>query len=546
MPKLGTLTSALDRHLVNALRLGWVAVILWYEVGTFLHTIAACSWPDTQLSSSVNARTHVLLLADPQILGSRSYPGRSAWLTWLSRVIVDLNMRKSWWVTMRHLNPHVVLFLGDMMDGGRDTMPDAEYEKYYRRFKDIFKVGSVPAYYLPGNHDTGLGSSLEFDDQARQRYVSHFGPLNQRISIANHTVLLIDSLDLVEEDYERKNSGSEYDSWRPQRHGTIEFVKSFAEDKHNDPVILFSHIPLARPKDSSCGSLRERGSINRGYGFGYQNTLGVETSQFLLETTRPLLIFSGDDHDYCEYVHALSPRRESPSSAPLQVREVSVKSFSMAMGIRKPGVQLLSLVDPSTARARLPTHSDAPCFLPDQLGIYLTIYLPLVLFSLLVLLLFNLYAVSGPRRTSAWPVRARSQSPLRRTTSDDAIWVSSSLKTLPARSRLDADVDASTDTESSYDHLDDVDDVPARAPPPSLPSRHPPPTRIPQRHSARGAPWVTRILGVLYSLIATQRESRMNGRTRRAFWRRLGRDILDVAIPPISTFILVAWWMFRS
>lgn len=62
-------------------------------------------------------------------------------------------------------------------------------------------------------------------------------------------------------------------------------------DKHNDPVILFSHIPLARPKDSSCGSLRERGSINRGYGFGYQNTLGVETSQFLLETTRPSLIF---------------------------------------------------------------------------------------------------------------------------------------------------------------------------------------------------------------------------------------------------------------
>ena len=44
----------------------------------------------------------------------------------LSQFIVDLNMRKSWWAT-KQLNPDVVVFLGDMMDGGRFAMSDEEY-----------------------------------------------------------------------------------------------------------------------------------------------------------------------------------------------------------------------------------------------------------------------------------------------------------------------------------------------------------------------------------------------------------------------------------
>lgn len=69
--------------------------------------------------------THVLLIADPQILGDRSYPGRPPWLMWLSQQIVDFNMRKSWWA-VKWLSPDMVIFLGDMMDGGRDAMSDAE------------------------------------------------------------------------------------------------------------------------------------------------------------------------------------------------------------------------------------------------------------------------------------------------------------------------------------------------------------------------------------------------------------------------------------
>lgn len=69
--------------------------------------------------------THVLLVADPQVLDHRSYPGRSSWLMILTQFVVDLNIRKSWTVATR-FRPNVVVFLGDMMDNGRYASGDAE------------------------------------------------------------------------------------------------------------------------------------------------------------------------------------------------------------------------------------------------------------------------------------------------------------------------------------------------------------------------------------------------------------------------------------
>lgn len=69
--------------------------------------------------------THVLVLADPQILDSQSYPGRHPLLLWLTRVLVDGYLRKSWNAAMR-LKPDMVIFLGDMMDGGRYALSDEQ------------------------------------------------------------------------------------------------------------------------------------------------------------------------------------------------------------------------------------------------------------------------------------------------------------------------------------------------------------------------------------------------------------------------------------
>jgi hypothetical protein len=67
------------------------------------------------------------------------------------------------------------------------------------------------------------------------------------------------------------------------------------------PVILFSHIPLYRPEGTDCGPLRERGTIRQGFGTGYQNTLGQDATNFLLQKLKPSLIL--------RFVRPLNERR---------------------------------------------------------------------------------------------------------------------------------------------------------------------------------------------------------------------------------------------
>ncbi|KAI0334970.1 hypothetical protein GY45DRAFT_1351073 [Cubamyces sp. BRFM 1775] len=394
------LKNSLRPRLLNFLRFVWLVAIAWYELGTFYHHVSSCPWPDSALMASGTSSlepTHVLLVADPQILDHRSYPDRPPWLMRLSQFIVDLNIRKSWRAT-RRLHPNAVAFLGDMMDNGRVDMPDQEYNQYVRRFRSIFAADEgLPTYYIPGNHDVGLGDSspsYRFSEHALERYLSNIGPLNQRISIANRTVLLIDAPGLVDEDRERAAMGMSFPQWsesHPDR--TIAFVRSFAENA--DPSegarpILFTHVPLFRPDGTSCGPLRERGTIRQGRGLGYQNLLSAQASQFLLQSIRPAVIFSGDDHDYCEYVHTLPSTDTKRPSPPASIPEITVKSFSMAMGIRRPGYQLLSLIPPSSSPA-VQTFAHTPCLLPDQLGIYLSVYVPLLVLTLAVLLLSNVW-----------------------------------------------------------------------------------------------------------------------------------------------------------
>jgi hypothetical protein len=161
-----------------------------------------------------------------------------------------------------------------------------------------------------------LGYNQAFSSRARERYQAHFGALNQVLEVSNHSLVLIDAPGLVEEDYRRHSAQTDFGSWLPTAGGSIEFVQSIRQsespasfcqhgtalccgsvclslspDPISEPTILFSHIPLSRPEGANCGPRREKGTIHRGAGMGYQNLLGRETTQFLLESIKPDLIF---------------------------------------------------------------------------------------------------------------------------------------------------------------------------------------------------------------------------------------------------------------
>ena len=67
-----------------------------------------------------------------------------------------------------------------------------------------------------------------------------------------------------------------------------------------------SHVPLFRPKDTPCGPERRGNSrfINQGFGYQYRNLISQENTNLMLDTLRPVIVFSGDDHDHCTIFHS--------------------------------------------------------------------------------------------------------------------------------------------------------------------------------------------------------------------------------------------------
>ncbi|KAF8530502.1 Metallo-dependent phosphatase-like protein, partial [Hysterangium stoloniferum] len=367
---------------ISGLRLFWVVAVLWWEYGSFVWNVAWCRWPKQPGSTAF----HLLLVADPQV--PRPTKGWVPTLGWLKHHIVNHNLRKGW-SAAKGTKPQAVVFLGDMLRQGSKTADMAEYGEYADRFKSIFHIKkNIPRYYVPGNHDVGLGSDRAISVRIRDRFESHFEPTNQIIQADGHILVLLDAPALVEEDYRRHGAGLKFDDWLGVPGGSIGFLKSIANTHHTTPIVLFSHIPLWRPDGASCGPLREFGNIRRGVGRGYQSMLGKETSRFVLESVAPSIVFSADDHDYCDYIHP--PHIEDPHSS--SVREVTVKSFSMATKVRQPGFQLLSLFTPQEANSHphSPSYADSICLLPNQSSIYTRGYLPLFAVTIAILLILNL------------------------------------------------------------------------------------------------------------------------------------------------------------
>ncbi|KAK2591344.1 hypothetical protein QQS21_010969 [Conoideocrella luteorostrata] len=317
-------------------------------------------------------------------------------------------------------------------------------------FKPFNEAGGVPGSYqrgrklvasLPGNHDLGFGAQVQVP--VRDRFSAYFGDTNRIDVVGNHTIVSVDTvslsadtslykdshdlrpiygpvhefLDQVQAN-KRKAAQEELTVW----HGVDRGLKlqHRVEDVNNAdltrsprdpgpgaadlPTILLTHVPLFRPPGTPCGLHREhwppskatlrkdgtvdptvrdeRNAISVSAGYQYQNVLSEDDSVNLVKKVSNVIhVFSGDDHDYCELVH-------SPAKG--YVREITVKSFSMAMGVPTPGFLMVSLYNPIDANGApipgspektLQTHL---CLLPNQFHTYMK-YVIFTIVSLVLL-----------------------------------------------------------------------------------------------------------------------------------------------------------------
>jgi len=379
--------------------------------------------------------TRVALIADPQLVDPHTYD-RSKVLMIPTMYYTDKFLARSYRQLLSSIAPSHIFFLGDLFDGGREWNTKethdspkgyghgehahynnpywhGEYERFQRIFPDA--PGIVTVKSLPGNHDLGFGQGIK--SAVHERFTAFFGETNSVWEVGNHSFVLLDTVSLSDDrkDDEGQKVGEKAREW----------LNKYAKGEHQStsgsripqkltPTVLLTHVPLYRLPNTNCGNLREArkkhgGGISISKGYQYANVLTYELTQQLLKIVTPQFVFSGDDHDYCVVEHVavetdVDPRQKGRSNTS---KEVTVKSFSWAMGVRRPGFVLVSLWNPNEKDAEQLASSTQKkndrkkideteighsvqshlCLLPDQIGIFINY--ALLFAACFVVVLFN-------------------------------------------------------------------------------------------------------------------------------------------------------------
>ncbi|KAJ2663357.1 hypothetical protein IW148_002487 [Coemansia sp. RSA 1199] len=308
---------------------------------------------------------HVAIIADPQIVDAYSY-NQSGLLLRITEFFTDIYMRKSYVALQQLKAPPTIIFLGDLMDGGREWT-HSEWLKEYQRFLLLF-VNRVPkstrVYYMAGNHDIGIGNSVV--QTALQRFHEYVGPSNQILDLGGHQIILLDTLTLESDNADVRKSTQETIDWLQTERTEMQTIK---------PRILFTHVPMWRPPNTYCGPLRQTTpEILSRSGYQFRDQLFKNTTELLLDAIQPNAVFSGDDHDTCTISHVV------PSTQQL-VTEYTIGAFGWASGVPIASYALLTLYPQPSDNTTFVVQN---CYLPFQLGIYQCYALAFVCSVLLV------------------------------------------------------------------------------------------------------------------------------------------------------------------
>lgn len=397
-PKRKLATSGSSFKLLVVLLTLWMLLIHYFERIRVKNAVNACQWENWEnwTGSKADVRPHrVVLLADPQLVDDHTYPKLPRLANYLIRKMSDNYLYINNKYMEAYLDPDTTIFVGDLFDGGREWDDDVWIEEY-KRFNAIFprKPNRRTFRSLPGNHDIGF-QNISYHNL--RRFSSFFGELNDAFELGNHTFVQLDTISISHED-EQINRDS------------FAFLDSF--DSFINPLlprILLSHVPLYRdPGVEVCGPGREsKRKFPLQRGFQYQTVIDYFITKDVLDKVNPTLVFSGDDHDYCDIVHV-----DYSDNTRKLAREISCKTPSMTNGIKYPAYHLLSLNNPYDPKPKTglvdpnneKTYETMMCYLPNP-------YRGVKVYGFCLLLLFAiLYAcIIHPEKVERWIGKAKPQ-----------------------------------------------------------------------------------------------------------------------------------------
>lgn len=176
------------------------------------------AWPDINCNRSNDNSSScqkILIVSDPQILSNSE-----GIISFVEAMDSDAYLRRSFQMAVKHVSPHVILFLGDLLDQGSQTTGE-EYLIYTNRFNQIFNTGELNPLVIniPGDNDIGGEGSDRVTKEKVERFNHHFGSETQ-ISHKNVKYLKVDR---ITPDFNFPNTTFEHDKFR----------------------VVLSHIPLS-------------------------------------------------------------------------------------------------------------------------------------------------------------------------------------------------------------------------------------------------------------------------------------------------------------
>lgn len=387
-------------RLIAILMVYMLMVVHFFERIVPKHSVKLCDWSKWEQWHGKLPRPHrIALIGDPQIVDDHTYPKYPRILLKLVQALSDNYLHRNQAYLHSYLDPDTIIYLGDLFDGGREWDDEVWFEEY-KRFNKVLpkKVNRLTIESLAGNHDIGF---QEIDLHKLRRFTSFFGNPNDFFELGNHTVILLDTISLSHPD-------------PAINHEAKEFLLTINDHINQQfPRILLTHVPLYRSPDNQlCGPLRESKRLfplQRGK--QYQTVIEYELSQTILHTIKPSIVFSGDDHDYCDIFHPFFDDGKERLA-----REVTVKTASMTNGIKFPGYQLVSLNNPydPKPKTKKPLDSDEDddddetfktemCYLPSPY-LALKCYVLALLLALSVIAGVFLFPQQTKKITSGWPM----------------------------------------------------------------------------------------------------------------------------------------------
>lgn len=158
------------------------ALILYNEF--LVYWLAYLSWPPLHKENLLslpkndsNRPQRFLLVADPQLIGENDEPW---YFSHLARWDSDRYLRATFVLANSYVKPDATIYLGDLFDEGLKSS-DEQYERYFKRFKSIFKFDQMEKTYgtkqifISGDNDIGGEYMGDRNDYLAERFERYFG-----------------------------------------------------------------------------------------------------------------------------------------------------------------------------------------------------------------------------------------------------------------------------------------------------------------------------------------------------------------------------------